>query len=299
MVAWYNDTDPYAAHWLQNLIEAGHIAPGVVDTRNIRDISPDELKPYTQLHFFAGIGGWSLALRHAGWPDDRPVWTGSCPCQPFSNSGQQKAFDDDRHLWPVWFELIKTLKPATIFGEQVAAKAALPWLDLVSADLEGTGYTVGAADLCAAGVGAPHIRQRLWFGAELCGLENADGPRVPNGMQDVQTVPGTAEHRPPDRPAGSDRAGGMGDANSPRSQGRAQMQGSGQRPARASGMDGSTPWSEPDWIWCQDHKWRPVEPGLCPLAYGIPTCVGRLRAYGNAIVPQVAAQFIEAFEDCH
>ena len=125
MAAWYNDTDPYAARWLQNLIDAGYIAPGVVDTRDIRDIPPDALTQYIRLHFFAGIGGWSLALRAAGWPDDKPVWTGSCPCQPFSNSGRQKAFEDDRHLWPVWFELIKSLKPATLFGEQVAAKAAL------------------------------------------------------------------------------------------------------------------------------------------------------------------------------
>ena len=249
MVAWYNDTDPYAARWLQNLIDAGHIAPGVVDARDIRNISPDELKGYTQLHFFAGIGGWSLALRQAGWPDDRPVWTGSCPCQPFSNSGQQKAFDDDRHLWPIWFNLIKTLKPATIFGEQVAAKTALAWLDLVSADLENAGYAVGAADLCAAGVGTPHIRQRLWFGAELRGLEDANGACLPVGMQNSDAIPMPSKDRSSDRPAGSDRVGGMGDANLPRSQGRTQKQRSDQRAAGATGLDGQIPWAEPDWIW--------------------------------------------------
>lgn len=297
MQAWYNEIDPFAAEWLRRLIKAGHIAPGAVDTRDIRDISPQDLDGFTQLHFFAGIGGWSLALRQAGWPDERPVWTGSCPCQPFSSSGGQRGFDDDRHLWPAWFRLIKACQPTTVFGEQVASKPAFDWLDLVSADLEGTGYTVGAADLCAAGLGAPHIRQRLWFGAELRGLENADGTCVPNGMQDVQAVSGATEDRSPDWVAGSDRSGGMGDTHRPRSQGRAQEQRSDKRLARPTSLAGSAPWATPDWIWCQDHKWRPVEPGFCPLADGIPSRVGRLRAYGNAIVPQVAAAFIQAFEE--
>ena len=297
MTAWYNEIDPFAAEWLRRLIKAGHIAPGVVDTRDIRDISPQDLDGFTQLHFFAGIGGWSLALRQAGWPDDRPVCTGSCPCQPFSSSGQQRGFDDDRHLWPVWFRLIQACMPAKVFGEQVASKPALDWFDLVSADLEDAGYTVGAADLCAAGLGAPHIRQRLWFGAELRGLENADGTRFPNGVQDVQTVPETPADRSPNRVTGSDRSGRLGNTDGPRSQGRSQEQRADKRPPRPSGLAGRTPWGTPDWIWCQDHKWRPVELGLCPLADGFPTRVGRLRAYGNAIVPQVAAAFIQAFEE--
>jgi DNA (cytosine-5)-methyltransferase 1 len=136
MPAYYNEIDPYAAAWLRRLIKAGELPDGDVDERDIRNLTPDDLKPYTQCHFFAGIGGWPLALRQAGWPDGHPVWTGSCPCQPFSNSGQQKAFDDARHLWPIWFKLIHKCRPPTVFGEQVAAKAALAWLDLVSDDLE-------------------------------------------------------------------------------------------------------------------------------------------------------------------
>jgi len=82
MTAYYNENDPYAAQWLRNLIEAGEIAPGYVDDRSIVDVRPDELDGYTQCHFFAGIGVWSYALRRAGWSDDAPVWTGSCPCFP-------------------------------------------------------------------------------------------------------------------------------------------------------------------------------------------------------------------------
>jgi DNA (cytosine-5)-methyltransferase 1 len=130
MRAYYNEIDPYAAQWLRNLIDAGHIAPGDVDERSIVDVQPDDLRGYTQCHFFAGIGGWSLALRLAGWPDDdRPVWTGSCPCQPFSAAGAQRGSDDERHLWPAFFRLIGERRPAVVFGEQVAGAAGLAWLD--------------------------------------------------------------------------------------------------------------------------------------------------------------------------
>ena len=121
MNAYYNENDPHAAQWLRNLIAAGHIAPGEVDERDIRDVVPADLAGFTQCHWFAGIGVWSLALRQAGWPDDRPVWTGSCPCQPFSAAGKGKGIKDARHLWPDWFGLIRECRPPVIFGEQVAS----------------------------------------------------------------------------------------------------------------------------------------------------------------------------------
>ncbi|MFA5897837.1 MAG: DNA cytosine methyltransferase [Hyphomicrobium sp.] len=168
MTAYYNEFDEKAAAWLRELIKQGHIADGVVDTRSIVDVRPDELAEFTQCHFFAGIGVWSYALRRAGWADDRPMWTMSCPCQPFSAAGKGGGFDDERHLWPHAHWLISQCRPPIVAGEQVASKDGLGWLNLVQADLEGTGYAVGEVDLCAAGVGAPHIRQRLWwFGKRL------------------------------------------------------------------------------------------------------------------------------------
>ena len=160
MSAYYNENDPKAAAWLRELIRDGHIAPGDVDERSIEDVIPNELHKYRQCHFFAGIGGWSYALRLVGWPDDRAVWTGSCPCQPFSAAGKGAGFADERHLWPAWFHLIAQCRPERIFGEQVAN--AMQWIDLVQGDLEAEEYTFGFAVLGAHSVGAPHIRQRFY-----------------------------------------------------------------------------------------------------------------------------------------
>ncbi|WP_459716093.1 DNA cytosine methyltransferase [Paraburkholderia sp. 2C] len=179
MAAYYNEIEPYAAQWLRNLISAGHIAPGDVDERSIEDVRPDDLRGYTQCHFFAGIGTWSYALRLAGWPDDRPVWTGSCPCQPFSAAGKGLGFADERHLWPLWHWLIAQHRPAVVFGEQVASKDVEPWIDLVFTDMEATGYACGADPFPSAGVGAPHIRDRTFF------VAYADDAR-PQGRQRVR-----------------------------------------------------------------------------------------------------------------
>jgi DNA (cytosine-5)-methyltransferase 1 len=165
-VNYYNDNDPKACDWLRELISAGLLPNGIVECKSILDINPDELSGYTQCHFFAGIGGWAYALRLANWPDDKPVWTGSCPCQPLSSAGLRKGHADERHLWPAFYRLIAERNPSVVFGEQVASKDGREWLAGVRADLEGAGYAVGAADLCAAGVGAPHIRQRLYWLAD-------------------------------------------------------------------------------------------------------------------------------------
>ncbi|OUW93388.1 MAG: hypothetical protein CBD88_07285 [Flavobacteriales bacterium TMED228] len=163
MAAYYNEHDHFAANWLRGLIHKGLIADGEVDERSIVDVKAEDLKGFTQCHFFAGIGGWSYAARLARWADSRPMWTGSPPCQPFSTAGQQKGEEDERHLWPVWFDLIRQLRPTTIFGEQVSAAVNQGWLDQVQSDLESSDYACGAIIIPASAVGALHKRSRLWF----------------------------------------------------------------------------------------------------------------------------------------
>jgi DNA (cytosine-5)-methyltransferase 1 len=301
VTAYYNEVDPYAAAWLRNLIAARLIAAGEVDERDIRDVRPSDLAGYRQCHFFAGLGGWSHALRLAGWPDDRAVWTGSCPCQPFSAAGRGDGFADERHLWPAWFHLVRECRPATIFGEQVAAKAADAWIDLVQHDLEGVGYAVGAVPLPAAGIGAPHIRDRLWWVADASGrlAQSEHGGRGA----------GNAERRRSGAALPPGGAGGVADADG-RHAGAEGLQRSRQHglvaedggAGRHGADDAAGPlhgfWRDADWLLCRDGKWRPVEPGTFPLAHGVPCRVGRLRAYGNAIVAPLAAEFVAAWLDC-
>lgn len=201
MASFYNEIEPYAAQWLRNLIKAGHIADGEVDTRSIVDVSPDDLRGFTQCHFFAGIGGWGHALRLAGWPDDRPIWTGSCPCQPFSVAGKGTGTDDPRHLWPHFHRLITAVRPPIVMGEQVAGKAGYGWLDGVRADLEREGYASRGADLPALAVNAPHIRQRLYWVA----LNVADAQQHGHGRE---TSPAHHDRQEGDGPA--DQHGGRG-----------------------------------------------------------------------------------------
>lgn len=166
MVAYYNEIDPHAVQHLHNLIDAGHIAPGVVDNRSIEDVTPNDLIGFNQCHFFAGIGGWSLALRRAGWPDSRPAWTASCPCQPFSAAGKGLGFADERHLWPSAHWLVGQRRPVVVFGEQSGSADANDWIDTVQADVEALGYAFGAVAFPSASVGAPHQRDRAYWVAD-------------------------------------------------------------------------------------------------------------------------------------
>jgi DNA (cytosine-5)-methyltransferase 1 len=329
--AYYNEIDPYAAQWLRNLITAGLIAPGDVDERSIVDVRGDDLAGYEQCHFFAGIGGWSYALRLAGWPDDRPVWTGSCPCQSLSSAGQRKGHADKRHLWPAFHTLIAERQPATVFGEQVASKDGREWLAAVRADLEATRHAVGAADLCAAGAGAPHIRQRLFWVADASGERRqqerrcSSGDEESNGRQqngdNVSASDGESHGRLAN--AGSSKwrmateerndadgadarwqketggyrlhcTSGLGVADGTRRDARiAAAAPVGHRHTALSASGGF--WSDIEWLYCADGKSRPTKPGLLPLAHGISAGVAKLRGIGNAIVPEVAAEFIGAY----
>jgi len=302
--AYYNEFDPGAAAWLRELIKRGLIADGDVDERSIEDVRPDELRGYTQCHFFAGIGGWAYALDLAGWPRDRPVWTGSCPCQPFSAAGKGDGFADERHLWPAWQHLIAQCRPPVVLGEQVASKIADSWVDLVHADLEGMGYAFGCVPFPSAGIGAPHIRDRNYWVAHAhdAGLEGrrisaeraaeclARASSLAGGLANQASVMADANGGPCHE--GNPIAGGRdsrGDAESRPGPGGDGLSGV------ASAVNGF--WRDADWLGCTDGKWRPVGPGTFPLAHGLPARVVRLRGYGNAINPYAAEAFIRAFEE--
>ena len=186
MSAWsyYNEIDENAARVLRFLIADDVIAPGVVDTRSIADVQPDDLKGFTQCHFFAGGGIWSVAARLAGWPDDKILWTGSCPCQPFSVAGKGAGTDDPRHLWPHLHRLISAGRPPVVMGEQVSGKAGRDWFHGVRSDLESSRYAGRAVDVPACAVDAPHIRQRLWWLFEDEDVGTADAG---NGLGEWRT----------------------------------------------------------------------------------------------------------------
>lgn len=297
---YYNDTDPKVCAWAKELIKAKLVPDGEVDCRSIEDVRPDEIKDFIQCHFFCGILGWSLALRLSGWPDDKPVWTGSCPCQPFSTAGKGKGIADERHLWPAFKWLIDQCQPPVVFGEQVASKDGRGWLAGVRADLEDMGFTVGAADLCAAGVGAPHIRQRLFWVAY-----NGSGRQE---MAMLNGGGGAAAHA--ERQASIAGSSGMlDDSRMVYSNGNGCSAGSeAVSPAGyRSAADSTGFWSDSRVILCRDGKSRriPSEPALFPLADGLSYKLARrgscfpplIRGPGNAIVPELAAQFIQACEE--
>lgn len=347
MTVYYNEIEPSAILWLQAAMNKGIIAYGHIDTRPIQEVEASDLKGYTQHHFFAGIGGWSIALRLTGWDDARPVWTGSCPCQSFSTAGQGKGKDDERHLWPVWKELIKEFEPTTIFGEQVAAAITHEWWDEVADDLEAQGYAAATAVLPAISVGRYHRRERLWFVAdsnkdrcdtqpldrEQCKEHNLESrSSMANSTKQGLEERTSREIRESGEKQRSERLCALGDTDSkPARQNIGQVQRSsggsngcelqisenrnvvnscGKRsqrkrgncnPQRREGSDmgqaGLCSGTEVQWITCPDGKQRPVESSIRLLAHGIPAKLRKaaLHGYGNAIVPELAAAFIEAF----
>jgi DNA (cytosine-5)-methyltransferase 1 len=185
--AYYNEFDPKAAAWLRQLINNGLIAEGDVDERSIIDVQASDLVGYTQHHFFAGIGGWSYALRLAGWPDDRLVCTASLPCQPFSTAGKRDGKADERHLLPHFLELVRQCRFNVIFGEQVEAAIRHGWLDDLQTNMEAEGYAVGHCVLGAHSVNAPHQRQRLYWVAKT------KSERIPGACRVSDSEKGTSE----------------------------------------------------------------------------------------------------------
>lgn len=313
MAAYYNEIEPYCVAWLRNLIAAGHIAPGDVDDRPIQEVRPNDLRGYTQAHFFAGIGGWSLAARLAGLADSERIWTGSCPCQPFSRAGKRRGFDDDRHLWPVWRSLIEECRPPAILGEQVAG--APDWLRLVRGDLEALGYAVGCLPIEAASAGAEHFRDRYWFVADRDGAGGIAREQAAATLGHGHTV--DAAGRDGDWPLpdckGQRLQVALGESSDPGAEQPATARDRVRPLVKDPSHGWGEGWTESDfrsrgfaaavasiegrqYLECSDGKWRRLPPPRVRwLGNGIPARVARLRAFGNAIDPRPAAHWIAAW----
>lgn len=286
------------------------------------------------LDLFSGIGGFSLGLERAGfetiafceieefprkvlrkhWPDvpifedvreltanDLPeradVIVGGYPCQPFSVAGKRAGKNDNRHLWPEFYRLIRECSSAWVIAENVAGHISMG-LDEVLFDLERAGYTWETFVIPACAVDAPHRRDRVWIVAhvddnrrrgaiqsihELWSRETANAGR--DG--EIQFLVNTKGFRQqPGRRSGNgalqrkNRAQNTDDrcaTDADRDIERLEI-----RQRQDARRAGPQIWSKPFGA-C---RW-PAEPALGRVANGVPRRVDRLRALGNAVVPQI------------
>lgn len=270
------------------------------------------------LDLFSGIGGFSLGLERAGmetiafceydekcrqvlkkhWPDvpiHEDVRTldgrqyhgaielicGGYPCQPFSHAGKRKGKEDDRHLWPEFFRLIREIKPNWVIAENVAGHINMG-LDEVLSDLEGEGYTWQPFIIPACAINAPHRRDRVWIVAnhnELPGQIGGDDQANEEEGRTGSLVGG--ECRADDRWKPVPEEDGLlanpqGKQSSPRNN--RQKQGSSSEQGQVQlGRDGGRH---------NFGQWD-VEPRMGRVAPRVPGGLDRLKQLGNAVVPQI------------
>ena len=287
---------------------------------------------------FSGIGGFELAAEWSGftnvfsceiepfnqrvlkhyWPNSDlhtdvkefpasdytgriDILTGGFPCQPYSTAGKRLGKEDDRHLWPFMLEIIREIAPTYVVGENV--RGLVNWSDglvfeEVCADLEAAGYDVQPFILPAAGVGAPHRRDRVWFVAyaknirreqtESAGRERRE--HEPNNWNEVRHSRDTD---------GGGRYAAY--TNNSRLQGRKNDRViNPSEPGRNEQLARRI---------CSVWEEFPTQPPLCGGDDGLPTELDgitfskwrnqSIKAYGNAIVPQVAYQIFQAIKQMH
>lgn len=279
----YTDADRQVCDWTANLIAAGRLPPGDV---LCADIAEADFAGYRSVHAFNGIGGWPLAAMLAEWPDDLSLWTASLPCQPFSTAGQMRGVADDRHLWPAFLRRVREQAPPVVAGEQVAGTLGREWIAGVRDDLEEAGYAVGVAVLPACAVASPHKRERLYWvaiAAERLGDPDRDG-LVPGGFDERGRGEPGADGLPPALRLGHPDGLRFFSWRAPLGEEAPASEGEGDADDRC------------ELVPCADGVLRrvPTESGLRPLTDGVPARVVRIRAYGNAIIPELAAIFLLA-----
>tara|TARA_A100001515_G_scaffold69263_1_gene55062 strand:+ start:73 stop:933 length:861 start_codon:yes stop_codon:yes gene_type:complete len=205
------------------------------------------------------------------------IITGGFPCQPFSVAGKQKGTSDDRYLWPEMFRIIKEFKPRWVIGENVKGLVNLQnglVFETVCTDLEGEGYEVRAFNIPAAGVGAPHRRERIWIVANSRRTLR-QGTELREKNEDETRKENADQHQRSNSPSKSNVA----NANSERQQEQCRtesVQKEGNEPQRSSSQARHAGWES--------------EPDVGRVANGIPGRVHRLKALGNSIVPKIAEE---------
>lgn len=285
-------------------------------------------------HIFCDIEPFSQAVLRKHWPDAKiygdirtlhgnengaiDLLTGGFPCQPFSSAGKRKGTEDDRHLWPEMLRVIREATPRWIIGENVSG--LLTWdggmvLDSVLSDLEGSGYDAWPLVIPAAAVDAPHRRDRVWIIAHSTrrrlegrdvsirlrrSLETAtDTNGIREDVSDTQLIgrqarelkasgrPASERRTTPDQPRRRGSALAHSDSIDVEGSDAEATQGR-QGPRRSARLRGGTGGGPAKW---------PAEPSVGRVAHGVPSRVDRIKALGNAIVPQVAAQIMRAIKE--
>lgn len=224
---------------------------------------------------------------------------GGFPCQPVSLAGRGLAQADDRWLWPAAAAVVRDLQPSWVLLENVPGLLGRGMGDVLG-DLAACGYDAEWDCVPAATVGAPHLRDRVFIVA----YPGREAGRPEAGASVASAGGGTVRERPPE-PGGRGRA--VADAENQRQQLR---QTEGQRPRRPTssgpalgdtdgqrrnqraGLRQDQPSeSRPPSVFlaAPAHSgWWATEPDVGRVAHGVPARVDRLRALGNAVVPQVA-----------
>lgn len=234
----------------------------------------------------------------SGRMDDCPIWlgdvrdlpvdelpqvdwiTGGYPCQPFSEAGKRLGEDDPRHLWPVIFEHVRALRPFGVFFENVGGHLTLG-LDRVLRDLASCGFRCAFGLYTAAEIGAPHRRERVF----VLGLADGDGGRL-SGLGELHGE--SEDNRPPLREDACRCDEDVADGDESGLEGCQQPE-----PERAHEFP-----TRPGCAQGSDEPPRTIEPGMGRGAHGVPDRVDRLRALGNAVVPQQAEHaFVDLWKE--
>lgn len=254
------------------------------------------------------------------------VLSGGFPCQPYSSAGKRLGKEDERHLWPEMLRAIREIQPRWVVGENVLG--LVNWngglvFEEVQADLEAEGYEVQPFILPACAVNAPHVRQRVWFCAYSTNSDNGSGSKdtIPARGKESYELYGLSRNAPDSDNVrlqfsedtrkvrrGQSEVCGKGceptnaaetngeERNAPNSNGSRSGQDHGQGESKL----GNKGYTLPNW------ENFPTQPPICSGDDGLSDRLDNItfpkwrnesiKAYGNAIVPQVAHQIFKAIE---